>query len=279
MPIARKRTEQGKDFAIPILMYHSISDRAETGVHPYFWVNTTVDRFNAQMMFLKENQYDVMSLSRAVAMLQDAGHESGERPSRFVAITFDDGFRDFHFNAFPVLQKHGFTATVFLPTEYITDHTRKMTDKEHLSWNEVFELQKQGISFGSHTVNHLQLKGINRKDVLFQIENSKKIIEDRIGASVESFSYPFAFPEEDKDLTLYLTNVLTDCGYKYGVSTRIGRATATDPVFFIKRLPVNSRDDDAFFRAKLEGGYDWMHKIQLASKIVRAKFQNGKNED
>jgi len=41
------------------------------------------------------------------------------------------------------------------------------------------------------------------------------------------------------------------------------RASTKDPIYFLKRLPVNSRDDPAFFKAKLDGGYDWLHYIQV----------------
>jgi peptidoglycan/xylan/chitin deacetylase (PgdA/CDA1 family) len=270
-PVARRWANRRSDIAIPILMYHSVSNEPETEAHPYFWVNTTPERFEAQMRFLKENDYDVISLSHAVELLYDAGNKRNKHTA-YVVITFDDGFRDFYLKAFPILQKCGFTATVFLPTDYITDHTKKMDGKEHLSWDEVSELYKHGISFGSHTANHPELKSLNRDDVNFEIRHSKKIIESKIGAPVDSFSYPFAFPEEDKELTSYLTETLASIGYKFGVSTRLGRASAKDPIYFLKRLPVNSRDDLAFFKAKLEGGYDWLHWIQLTSKVIRAKL-------
>jgi peptidoglycan/xylan/chitin deacetylase (PgdA/CDA1 family) len=277
-PIARNRPDHREDAPVSVLMYHSISGEPETETHPYFWVNTTPQRFKEQMRFLKENKYEVIGLSDLVERFHEAGKKKQKQPSR-VVITFDDGFRDFYSNAFPVLQTYGFTATVFLPTGYITDHTQKMSDKEHLSWDQVNDLYKQGISFGSHTVHHLQLKDLERDKISYEIRQSKQTIENKIGAPVNSFSYPCAFPEEDTKLMQYLTDTLTSCGYQYGVSTRIGRTNAKDPIFFLKRLPVNSRDDLAFFRAKLEGGYDWMHWFQLKSKIIRAKIHNGKKRN
>lgn len=259
----------GKIF-IPILMYHSVCGEPETEKHPYFWVNTTPEIFDAQMRFLKENNYQVITLERAIEIIY--GQTVKDDHSKYVVITFDDGFRDFYVNAFPILQKYGFTATVFLPIKYITDHSQKMDGKEHLSWDEVAELSRQGITFGSHTVSHPKLRALDRDAIKFEIEYSKQVIDSKMGASIDSFSYPFAFPEEDKELTSYLITTLADCGYKFGVSTRIGRASAKDPIFFLKRLPVNSRDDRAFFKAKLEGGYDWLYRVQLASKIIRTKL-------
>lgn len=270
-PLAGRFTHRAGDAPISILMYHSVSNARETEAHPYFWVNTTPERFEEQMRFLKENGYDVISLAGAAGRLLD-GHPEKNAPAPAVVITFDDGFRDFYLNAFPVLQEHGFPSTVFLPTAYIGDQGRRMEGKEHLSWQEVAELHRLGVSFGSHTVNHPQLKDLKWDDIEFEIRRSREMMESGIGAPVESFSYPYAFPEEDQELTMRLARTLASCGYRYGVSTRIGRASGDDPIYFLKRLPVNSRDDLAFFKAKLDGGYDWLHRVQLTSKRIRAKF-------
>ena len=63
-------------------------------------------------------------------------------------------------------------------------------------------------------------------------------------------------------------------GYEGGVTTSIGSASASDPPLFLKRLPVNDDDDAELFRAKLEGDYDWLHGVQLASKRWR-QWTNG----
>jgi peptidoglycan/xylan/chitin deacetylase (PgdA/CDA1 family) len=315
-----KKSHSGKVF-VPILMYHSLSGEPETETHPYFWVNTLPEIFDAQMRFLRENNYQVITLRRAIEIIYGQAETYEKLPfaslrgakrrgnlfnihkimrllhfvrndmcsvfqksqavkddrSKYVVITFDDGFRDFYINAFPILQKYGFTATVFLPTKYITDHSQKMDGKEHLSWDEVAELSRQGITFGSHTVGHFQLRDLDKASIKYEIEYSKQVMDSKTDGHTESFSYPFAFPEEDKELTNYLTATLAAYGYKYGVSTRIGRASAADPIYFLKRLPVNSRDDLAFFKAKLEGGYDWLYGVQLKSKIIRSKLRNVKS--
>ena len=82
-----------------------------------------------------------------------------------------------------------------------------------------------------------------------------------------TFSYPYAFPETDRGFIDRLRRVLEESGYKDGVSTIIGRAGRSDSRLFMKRLPVNSHDDVRFFRAKLEGAYDWVHTVQYAAKL------------
>ncbi|MDQ2844695.1 MAG: polysaccharide deacetylase family protein, partial [Acidobacteriota bacterium] len=65
---------------------------------------------------------------------------------------------------------------------------------------------------------------------------------------------------------------LERAGYEHGVSTILGTADASGDRFFLRRLPVNSCDDTRLFRAKLEGGYDWLHGLQYAAKQMKSPF-------
>jgi hypothetical protein len=64
-----------------------------------------------------------------------------------------------------------------------------------------------------------------------------------------------------------LRNMLMQAGYENGVSTIIGTADSSSDRLFLERIPVNSSDDGAFLAAKLRGGYEWLHALQLASKL------------
>ena len=260
---------------IPVLMYHSISNDNEKGLHPYYQINTSPDVFAEHMKFLHKNNYLVITLAEAVKLLfNPQPATSNPQPStRYVVLTFDDGYRDFYTEAYPVLQKYGFGATVFLPTEFIDDKGQKIKDKEHLSWRDVRELHKDGINFGSHTVTHPKLKLLKREDIVYEIRQSRKIIEDKLGESIESFSCPYAFPAEDRKFTRFLKETLLESGYRYGVSTRIGTTSKDDDIFFLKRIPANSCDDISFFRAKLEGAYDWLNRLQYLSKTLKGRLR------
>ena len=246
-----------------ILMYHSISDCNES-VHPYYQICTCPTVFDKQMRFLHEKGYQIIDLMALVENMK-VGKEIAPQS---VVLTFDDGFRDFYTNAFPVLQKYGFSATVFLATGFI-DEAAPFKGRECLTWAQVRELRKYGISFGSHTVSHRMLSAITKSEVNFELVRSKERIESELGEKIESFCYPFAFPETDGAHIESLLAILGKTGYRCGVSTRVGTTSKGDDVFCLKRLPVNSLDEASFFRAKLEGGYDWLHTFQVIYKRLQ----------
>lgn len=59
-----------------------------------------------------------------------------------------------------------------------------------LSWNEVKEMDNSGVAFGAHSVNHPTLTNIPLEQAKNEIIQSKKIIEEKLGKEVTSFSYP-----------------------------------------------------------------------------------------
>lgn len=254
---------------IPILMYHSVADEDESAVRPYYRIAITPSRFLQQMRWLNEQGYRTASLASAVGLLQRGGNIG-----KTVVITFDDGYRNFCEHAFPALKRFGFTATMFLPTASIADQPLIFKGRECMTWGEVRELQRRGITFGSHTVSHPQLHGLDRELIREEILRSRRTIEDKTGLAVDSFAYPYAFPQTDEPFKAMVRQILEEGGYHYGVCTRIGRAGAKSDPFFLERLPLNSADDRALLEAKLAGNYDWVGGMQSLAKRIRKPGAN-----
>jgi peptidoglycan/xylan/chitin deacetylase (PgdA/CDA1 family) len=260
---------------IPILMYHSISENPESHKNPYYHTCTSPRVFRQHLNFLARNGYRTIGLGEAVRKLQ----EGAQTAEKLVVLTFNDGFEDFYTEAFPALSASGYAATVFLPTAYIGDSPREFNGIACLTWSQVRELRKAGVEFGSHTLTHPQLRELLPAGVDRQLRSSKEEIEDRLGAPVASFSYPYAFPEPDRAFRQMLRDMLMQAGYENGVSTIVGTADSSSDRLFLERIPANSSDDESLFTAKLQGGYDWLHGVQYGFKLrdgsLKLRYESG----
>lgn len=94
-----------------VLTYHRVLDDPDP-LHPAVCHR---DRFAGQLRWLRRG-FNVVPLAEAVQRAQD-----GSLPARAVCITFDDGYRDNHDNALPMLQAAGLPATFFVATGYLND--------------------------------------------------------------------------------------------------------------------------------------------------------------
>ncbi len=264
------RVLPGRGGRIPILMYHSVADEDESALQPYYWIAITPALFLQHMTWLHEQGYRTVSLASAMQRLQS----NGSTAEKTVVITFDDGYRNFCQHAWPALERFGFTATMFLPTAAIGDQPQIFNKRECMTWGEVRELQQQGISFGSHTVTHPQLHDLAPTRIREEILQSRQTIEDKTGSAIDTFAYPYAFPQTDVPFKSMLRKILEESGYRYGVCTQIGRAGAASDPLFLERLPVNGADDPALLRAKMTGAYDWVGSLQSLAKRIRKPRMN-----
>jgi peptidoglycan/xylan/chitin deacetylase (PgdA/CDA1 family) len=251
---------------IPILMYHGISADLR-GAHPYFETNTAPKLFERHMQFLSANGYKTIGLEEVAEAFRNR-----HNTEKYVAVTFDDGYRDFYREAFPILRKYSLTATVYVVPGFADGHYTGTRGEEYMSWSELREISAYGIQIGSHTMTHPKLYTLHPSQINVEIRQSKELIQERLGIPVHSFAYPFAFPEQDEGFIRTLRSLLQTNDYRTGVCTIIGRARRGHDCLFFPRLPVNSYDDLRLFEVKLNGGYDWLQKVQYSTKLLKARF-------
>ena len=127
-PFARS---EGADNVV-ILLYHHVSDSTPPST------SVTPEVFEQHLQFLADG-HNVISLERAVEALR-----AGEPlPERAVVITFDDGYRNIHDNAHPLLMKHGMPYTVFINPGMIGAY------KYQLDWEQVRAMEATGARFAT----------------------------------------------------------------------------------------------------------------------------------
>lgn len=233
--------------SLRVLMYHKVNDQGGNSL------SVPVSLFAEQMAFLKEH-YAAVSAADLVAHV-----ETGvPLPARAVLLTFDDGYRDVHRNAHPVLRRLGLPAVLFASTDFIGGdasfpHDRRFSDLDNavLSWA---ELREMGDVFevGAHACSHRPLTSLPSSEARREVFDSKRVIEDRLGRPVRLFSYPKGGPHDFND---EIRGFVKEAGYSLCFTT-IPR-TNRPPLARFDLARYNVEPYGSFyFRRLLEGSCD-----------------------
>jgi len=187
-----------------IFMYHHVGPLDGINDECYY---IAPDLFSKQMSFLLENGYQPLSLWE----VQEAFELKRKLPEKPVLITLDDGWLDNYVHAYPILKEKNIPATIFLTPGLIG------TDKHLLSWAQISEMHESGlIQFASHGYTHKRLRDLSNEEVLFELKESKKALEEFYKQPVKSFCYPFgAFDRRVRRLVF-------EAGYTLDYGTRKG---------------------------------------------------------
>lgn len=243
---------------IPILTYHSIDASGSV-------ISTSPKNFGAQMKFLSENDFNVVSLKS----LGKHFFENKPLPPKTVVLTFDDGFENFYTTAFPVLSEYNFTATVFLITDYCgrfndwTGNLPTLKPNKLMNWNEIKELSRNNIEFAAHSRTHPDLTRISSEEAAREIRESKLKIEERLGIEVADFAYPYG------KYNLPVKQI-TQRYFKTACSTNLGKAETGDDVFSLKRIDAYYLSNERIFRWILSNNFDWYLSFRQALRNVKA---------
>jgi peptidoglycan/xylan/chitin deacetylase (PgdA/CDA1 family) len=111
--------------------------------------------------------------------------------NKAVILNFDDGRKSQFTQAKPILDKYGFKATFYVVCNYIGKKDG------YMDWNEIKTLQKEGHDIGSHSMNHVRLEKLSKKNVEYEVGQSKRCLQDH-GINAKSFAYPFDSGTDDK---------------------------------------------------------------------------------
>lgn len=237
-----------------ILFYHRVADGPDK-------LAVTPRRFADQMDRLSYDGLQALDVEQAVA------RHTGGRHDGIVGLCFDDGYADVADHALAVLERHGFSATVFLPTGVI-DGTETLgwydDPPPMLNWDQVRTLDRGGtLQFGAHTVTHPNLTAISDDAARREIVGSKAALEARVGHPVATFCYPAGlFGARERRL-------VAEAGFRLATSCEPGVNTPeTDPLA-LRRLQIGRRDALLDFRAKVAGGHDAPGRLRAAYRHWR----------
>ena len=174
---ARDLGRPGAPRAVPILMYHVVSDPFPNSPYPDLYVPRA--QFQGQMQALKAAGYTAVTLQE----VWDSWHANGPLPTKPVVVSFDDGYHSHFTNALPVLRALGWPGVLNLELKNIRSDYG-LTDAQ------VSALIAAGWEVDSHTIDHPDLTTVDAARLRYEIAQSRAELKARFHIPVNFFCYP-----------------------------------------------------------------------------------------
>jgi len=217
---------------VPILCYHRFANHCKSPLCMPSHI------FEQQIKYLDENGYRVISF----AQLADFLEYRQALPKKAVIISIDDGYRSVYNVGYPILKKYGFTATLFVYTNFVNSCRNAIT------WKQLARMKANGFEIGSHTLSHCDLTkrkvGEDTRAYLARVENelrvSKEIIDKNIGQDTIFLAFPYG---------RFNKNVLEICerlGYRAAVTVKRGSNPFFADPLALRRTQILKRDMKTF---------------------------------
>lgn len=214
---------QSEPVKLPILMYHAIHVMAPEEAPN---ANLIVDpaTFESHLKALNDAGYYTLSPEEAYKVLTENVLPAGKK---VVWLTFDDSLWDFYSHAYPLLKQYQMKAT----NNVITGFT-EYRQAGHLTIEQIKEMQAAGLSFQGHTVNHPDLEYSSFETQITELTSSKAYLDIQLNQETIAIAYPGGRYSAD---TVALTE---QAGYKLGVTTNNGLASASDGLLTLNRVRI-----------------------------------------
>ncbi|MDB5723777.1 MAG: hypothetical protein JWQ16_531 [Novosphingobium sp.] len=241
--VTRQAAEAERCYRFPVLMYHSIAAAGPAALADW---RTTPEAFEQQLMFLRRRGYRSLSLGEWETARRAGGALSG-RP---ILITFDDGYQDFADTAWPILQRNGFDAHVFLVAEQVggtaTWDGFYGEPARLMDWPTIARLAGEGVTFGSHLATHRPLDRMSYAETADELRRSRDLIEAHIDAVVNTVAPPYG------NLTDAARDLAKAAGYDRLFGVDGGRAPVVGSRLRTPRIEITGDMDLEAFAEAIE---------------------------
>ena len=152
---------------------------------------------------LSNDQLKFLSIDDAFNSL-----ETAKSPT---CLTFDDGFSSDYKLVLPELKKKGALATFFVVTDWLNK-------PGYLTEEQLKSMSNEGMQIGSHSKSHPNFLTISHEERLFELKESKAILEEIIGVKVSSFSFPYGLLDDECCQAVFAAGYSICCTSLHGLS-------------------------------------------------------------
>lgn len=243
-------------FSLPVLTFHALDNLPSV-------ISFSPRVFRRGIARLYESGYKAIGLLEAVDCLR----QGRPFPDYSFVITFDDGYQTVYDEAFPILQEYGMTATVFLTVgekgiSKPADRLPSTEGRSMLSWREIQEMQRLGITFGAHTLTHPDLTRLPYHRVEAEVCNSKVIIEGILSAPVACFAYPYGrYDNQSREIVRQ--------HFTCACSDKLGLVTGSSDLYALERVDGYYLRTDRLFDVMLTKLFPWYIRARSIPRLLR----------
>lgn len=190
---------KARQLEIPIIMYHDVQP-----VKAVDW-DITPDRLAEHFQTIQEKGLTPITLEQLVEHLGTGA----TLPPKPILLTFDDNYLGEYLYAFPLLKQYNDPAVWSVHTHYVGSQA----GKPKATWAQLQAMVQSGlITVASHTVNHLRLDTLSPEKIDYELQESKRVLEQRLGVPVHYFTYP------EGDFIASVKQKVTEAGYQAALS-------------------------------------------------------------
>ncbi|MCX6258976.1 MAG: polysaccharide deacetylase family protein [Bacteroidia bacterium] len=217
--------------SIPILMYHKIPDTPIESQHKTF---IPKKKFIKHLQFFKLRGLTSMTF-KDYRDFVNGDRAISEFPKKPFIITFDDGYEDNYRNLLPLTRKFGFKGVLFLLGDFsIMNNTWDLgenpQDNRLMSAGQKKEFADSGWEIGAHTLTHSDMTKLPDHRAIFEMKESKALLEEKLQTDIISFAYPFGIYNDQ------VQKMVKESGFEFGISTDTGGIFIEDDPYAIFRI-------------------------------------------
>jgi peptidoglycan/xylan/chitin deacetylase (PgdA/CDA1 family) len=211
------------------LIYHAFGTKFK---HDTYGFSIDIPKFKEHIKYYLDN-FEIIPINKYMSHNTDT-----------LSITIDDGYKD-NLDAIEILNKYNVPFTL-----YVTSNT--LDTEGYLSAEDIKSLSSlTNCEIGSHSYDHVKLDTISNDKILYQLSESKKILEGITGTKISGISYPHGSYNE------YTLSILKSIGYEYASSSIKGKNTNKTNRYLLRRSEIIKSDSLSTITKKINGYYDY----------------------
>ena len=213
---------------IPVIFYHKIGYPPKEARLKNLYV--TPESFHRHLKYLKLRGFHTLNCEEYLKIKES----KIKSHKKHILITFDDGYENNYTYAFPILEKFGFVATIFLVLKDIGkrvswDESEENYPEEILSWEEILRMHDYGIDFQIHGYTHKHMERFDEEKLRGELIKAKKELEKKLNKNVRFLAYPYGTYNEK------VKKIVRELGYYAAFTTWKGEEKDN---FEIRRIGV-----------------------------------------